>query len=137
MITFTAEGRLDGDSARVTIKDTELKIGLMGSDDPTPEEVLLGAALSCMILTIYYISREMGVQVKNVEGYIEGTLDPKGFQGDPNIPPGLLQVKYDLTIDSDDERMDEVMKLSMRRCPLKDTLMRRVDVDVSWKIRKT
>ncbi|ABP95634.1 MULTISPECIES: OsmC family protein [Metallosphaera] len=137
MITFTAEAKLEGETAVVSVKDLELKIGLIGSENPTPEELMLGAALSCMILTIYYISREMGVKLQGVEGYIEGNLDPKGFQGDPNVPPGLLQVKYDLTVFSDDERIGKVMELSMRRCPLKDTLMRSVDVDVTWKIRKT
>ncbi|MEL9970049.1 MAG: OsmC family protein [Metallosphaera sp.] len=136
MITFTAEGRLDKDTAVININDNEFKIGLMGSDNPTPEEFLLGAALSCMMLTVYYISKELNVKIEGVEGYIEGTLDPKGFQGEPGVPPGLLQVKYDLTVLSNDERIEEVMKLSLRRCPLKDTLVRSVNVEVSWKIRK-
>lgn len=138
MITFVVEGKLDNNGEVVTeIKGSEYRIGLLGSDLPTPEEVLLAAALSCMILTIYYTASELKVELKGVEGYIEGTLDPRGFQGDPDVPPGLLKVKYDLTIFSDDERIKRVMELSNRRCPLKDTLVRRIDVEVSWSVRKT
>jgi Predicted redox protein, regulator of disulfide bond formation len=98
MITFTVEGRLNQDEVVTEVKGMEYRIGLLGSDLPTPEEMLLASALSCMILTIYYISKEMKIDLKGVEGYIEGTLDPKGFQGDPNIPPGILEVRYDLTV---------------------------------------
>ncbi|QKQ99157.1 OsmC family protein [Metallosphaera tengchongensis] len=136
MITFTAEGKLEGDRALVSVKDTELKIGFIGSDDPTPEELLLGAALSCMLLTIHYIARERRVSFDEISGYIEGELDPKGFQGDPSIRPGVLKVKYDIVVVSKDERMGEVLELSLRRCPLKDTLMRGTEVDVKWEIRR-
>ncbi|MFP3204639.1 MAG: OsmC family protein [Metallosphaera yellowstonensis] len=136
MITFTVEGRLNQDEVVTEVKGMEYRIGLLGSDLPTPEEMLLASALSCMILTIYYISKEMKIDLKGVEGYIEGTLDPKGFQGDPNIPPGILEVRYDLTVFSNDERIQDVMQLSMRRCPLKDTLTRNVKVDVTWNVRK-
>ncbi|EHP68154.1 putative redox protein, regulator of disulfide bond formation [Metallosphaera yellowstonensis MK1] len=136
MITFTVEGRLNQDEVVTEVKGMEYRIGLLGSDLPTPEEMLLASALSCMILTIYYISKEMKIDLKGVEGYIEGTLDPKGFQGDPNIPPGILEVRYDLTVFSNDERIHDVMQLSMRRCPLKDTLTRNVKVDVTWNVRK-
>jgi len=136
MITFTVEGRLNQDEVVTEVKGMEYRIGLLGSDLPTPEEMLRASALSCMILTIYYISKEMKIDLKGVEGYIEGTLDPKGFQGDPNIPPGILEVRYDLTVFSNDERIQDVMQLSMRRCPLKDTLTRNVKVDVTWNVRK-
>jgi uncharacterized OsmC-like protein len=86
MITFTVEGRLEGDVAKTCVAGKEVDIGLMGSDYPTPEEMLLASALSCMMLTIYYVAKEMNVKLDDVEGYIEGTMDPKGFQGDPNVP---------------------------------------------------
>jgi hypothetical protein len=56
MITFTVEGRLNQDEVVTEVKGMEYRIGLLGSDLPTPEEMLLASALSCMILTIYYIS---------------------------------------------------------------------------------
>ncbi len=136
MITFTVEGRLEGDVAKTCVAGKEVDIGLMGSDYPTPEEMLLSSALSCMMLTIYYVAKEMNVKIDNVEGYIEGTMDPKGFQGDPNVPPGLLEINYFINVKSNDERINEVLEKSMRRCPLKDTLIRQIKVNVNWKIEK-
>lgn len=136
MITFTVEGRLEGDIAKICVAGKEVEIGLFGSDYPTPEEMLLASALSCMMLTVYYIAREMNVKLDRVEGYIEGTMDPKGFQGDPNVPPGLLEVNYFITVGSDDERINEVLDQTMKRCPLKDTLTRQIKVNVNWKVEK-
>lgn len=136
MITFTAEGRLDGDVVKVDVKSEEYKIGLLGSDYPTPEEMLLAAALSCLLLTVHYIAREREVKIDEAYGYIEGTIDPKGFQGYPNIPPGLLEVNYEITIKSKDERIREVIELAEERCPLKDTLTRPVKVNVKWNLMK-
>lgn len=136
MITFTAEGKLEGDLVKVSIKDDEYKIGLLGSDYPTPEEILLGSALSCLLLTIYYTAKEKNVEIEEAHGYIEGTMDPKGFQGDPNIPPGLLEVNYEVTVKSKDDRIVEVLELSEKRCPLKDTLTRKVKVNIKWNLLK-
>ncbi|EZQ04724.1 MULTISPECIES: OsmC family protein [Acidianus] len=135
MITFTVEGKLQGDIVRACVAGKEIEIGLMGSDYPTPEEVLLSSALSCMILTIYYIAKERNVKVNNIEGYIEGTMDPRGFQGDPEVHPGLLEVNYYITVESEDRRINEILEQSIKRCPLKDTLSRPVKINVNWDIR--
>ena len=58
MLTFTSEGKLEKDHVTVTLGDLELKIGLLGSGLPTPEEVLLASALSCLMLTVYYVAKE-------------------------------------------------------------------------------
>ncbi len=132
MMTFTVEGRLDGEVAKVCVAGKELDIGFFGSDYPTPEEVLLASALSCLLLTVKYVAREKGVEIEELSGYIEGTMDPRGFQGDPTIPPGLLEVNYEVKVKSKDERIREVIELSEKRCPLKDTLSRPVKVKVKW-----
>ena len=135
MITFTAEGELEGDVVKVSVGDGEFKIGLIGSDYPTPEEVLLGSALSCLMLTVYYVAREKGLKLNSLKGYIEGTLDPKGFQGDPNIPPGFLEINYEIEVRAENkELLEKVLQESERRCPLKDTLTRSIKVNVKWKI---
>ena len=135
MITFTAEGVLEGDKAKICVKDQEFVIGLLGSDYPTPEEVLLASALSCLMLTVYYVANEKGLKIEKMSGYIEGELDPKGFQGDPNIPPGFLSVSYEIEVKADNkELLEKVLEESERRCPLKDTLTRSIKVNVKWKI---
>ncbi|QIW24806.1 OsmC family peroxiredoxin [Sulfolobus sp. S-194] len=135
MITFTAEGTLEGDKVRVSVKDTEFIIGLLGSDYPTPEEVLLASALSCLMLTVYYVANEKGLRIEKMNGYIEGNLDPKGFQGDPNIPPGFLDISYEIEVKTDNkELLEKVLEESERRCPLKDTLTRSIKVNVKWKV---
>ena len=135
MITFTAEGVLEGDKVKVYVKDQEFVIGLLGSDFPTPEEVLLASALSCLMLTVYYVANEKGLKIEKMSGYIEGELDPKGFQGDPNIPPGFLSISYEIEVKADNkELLEKVLEESERRCPLKDTLTRSIKVNVKWKI---
>jgi len=135
MITFTAEGVLEGDKVKISVKDQEFVIGLLGSDYPTPEEVLLASALSCLMLTVYYVANEKGLKIEKMSGYIEGELDPKGFQGDSNIPPGFLSVSYEIEVKADNkELLEKVLEESERRCPLKDTLTRSIKVNVKWKI---
>jgi uncharacterized OsmC-like protein len=134
MMTFTVEGKLDGDVVKSCVNGTEVTIGLFGSDYPTPEEMLLASALSCMLLTIYYVAKEKGVEVEEANGYIEGTMDPRGFQGDPNVPPGLLEVNYDITVKSKDPKINEVIELANKRCPLKDTLTRSIKINIKWNI---
>ena len=134
-MTFTAEGELEGDHVKVSSMNSELVIGLFGSDYPTPEEVLLESALSCLMLTVYYVAREKNLKINSMKGYIEGTLDPKGFQGDPNIPPGFLEINYEIEVSAENkELLEKVLEESERRCPLKDTLTRSIKVNVKWKI---
>ncbi|MUN29661.1 OsmC family peroxiredoxin [Sulfolobus metallicus DSM 6482 = JCM 9184] len=106
----------------------------MGGEYPTPEEVLLASSLSCLMLTVVYIAREKGVAVEDIEGCIQGDMDPKGFQGDPSIPPGVLEVRYNLTVRSKDPRIKEILEESEKRCPMRDTLARSVKVVVKWDI---
>lgn len=135
MITFTVEGILEGDKVKVNVKDQNFIIGLLGSDFPTPEEVLLASALSCLMLTVYYIANEKGLKIESMNGYIEGELDPKGFQGDPNVPPGFLSISYEVEVKADNkELLEKVLEESERRCPLKDTLTRNIKVNVKWKL---
>ncbi|AWR95186.1 OsmC family protein [Acidianus brierleyi] len=134
MMTFTVEGKLDGDVVKSCVNGTEVTIGLFGSDYPTPEEMLLASALSCMLLTIYYVAKEKNVEIEEANGYIEGTMDPRGFQGDPTVPPGLLEVNYDITVKSKDPKINEVIELANKRCPLKDTLTRSIKINIKWNI---
>ncbi|AAK41320.1 OsmC family peroxiredoxin [Saccharolobus solfataricus] len=135
VITFTAEGRLDGDKVIVDLNGTEIKVGLLGSDNPTPEEFCLASAISCLILTVYYIAREKGVTINSIEGYIEGKMDTKGFQGVEEVPPGLLEVSYELIVYSKDSRISDILKEAEERCPMRDTLTRSVKVNINWKIK--
>ncbi|BBG22972.1 OsmC family protein [Sulfuracidifex tepidarius] len=133
-MTFTAEGKVEGDHVSVCAGGSEIKIGLMGSDYPTPEEVLLASSLSCLMLTVVYVAREKGVKLDEVSGCIQGDMDPRGFQGEPGIPPGVLEVRYNVRVKGNDARIKEIIEESERRCPMKDTLVRSVKVKVNWDI---
>ncbi|BBD71996.1 peroxiredoxin [Sulfodiicoccus acidiphilus] len=135
-ITFAAEAKLEEEKVRVYVKDSELVVGTIGSDYPTPEELLLSAALSCLLLTLLYVAREMEVHLEEVDGYIEGDLDPAGFNGGA-VPPGVLEVRYFVKVRSSDPRVSDVLNASERRCPLKDTLTRSVRVRVNWQLVHT
>lgn len=135
MITFTVEGELKGDVVETYVKDNVLRIGLLGTEYPTPEEILLASALSCLILTVYYIAKERDIKIDSIDGYIEGTLDPKGFEGDPSVPPGILEVNYFIDVKSEEPKIEEVLREAEKRCPLRDTLVRSVKVKVNWNIK--
>ncbi|WP_338601915.1 OsmC family protein [Sulfolobus tengchongensis] len=135
IVTFTAEGRLEGDKVIVNLSDIELKIGMLGSEYPTPEEFCLASAISCIILTVYYIAKEKGVSIISIEGYIEGKMDTSGFQGKGDIPPGLQEVNYELVVRSQDDRINDILQEAERRCPMRDTLTRNVKVNIKWKIK--
>ena len=62
-------------------------------------------------------------------------MDTRGFQGDSNVPPGLLEVNYDLVIESNDKRINEVIQEAEKRCPMKDTLNRSVKTNIKWIIK--
>lgn len=131
---FTAEATLEGDRVRVSTASSELLIGMMGGNDPTPEEIFMASALSCMMLTVKYYADRLGVKIESMNGYIEGELDPKGFTGESPSPPGFIKVTYHLKVRARGEKLDDVMKASERMCPLKDTLSRSVPVEVKWEI---
>jgi len=138
IITFTAEGEFSGDKVTITIMDDQiLEVGTLGSNYVKPEELCLASALSCLILTVNYIAKEKGVDVKGIEGYIEGKLDPDGFQGKNSVPPGLLEVNYHISVKSNDTKINEVIEEAERRCPMKDTLTRGIKVNIRWKIEET
>ena len=135
VITFTAEGVLEGDKVRVSVKDSELVSGLLSSDHLTPKEVLLASALLCLMLTVYYVANEKGVKIEEMSGYIEGSIDPKGFQGDPRVPPGFLEINYEVKVRADRrDLIQQVLEESERRCPMKDPMTRSVRVNVKWRL---
>jgi len=133
-ITFVSEGKLVGDKVIVNLSNGEMEIGPLGSGYPTPEELCLASAISCLILTVYYIAKEKGVVINSIEGYIEGKMDIDGFRRIKDIPPGLLEVNYELVVSSKDDRIVEVLKEAEERCPMRDTLTRSVRVNIRWKI---
>jgi len=133
-ITFVSEGKLVGDKVIVSLSNGEMEIGSLGSGYPTPEELCLASAISCLILTVYYIAKEKGVVINSIEGYIEGKMDIDGFRRIKDIPPGLLEVNYELVVSSKDDRIVEVLKEAEERCPMRDTLTRSVRVNIRWKI---
>jgi uncharacterized OsmC-like protein len=138
IITFYAEGELNKDgSIKVMLSKGEFLIGSIGSDYPTPEELLLASALSCLMLTVNYIANEKNVKIEAMKGFIEGKIDPKGFHGDPNIPPGLLEVNYEVEILSNDDKIKEVLIEAEKRCPLRYTLVNGVKVNIEWRLRNT
>jgi uncharacterized OsmC-like protein len=133
-MTFTAEGRLEGDHVKVCAGGKEMEIGLMGTDYPTPEEVLLASSLSCLMLTVVYIAREKDVKVEEISGCIQGDMDPKGFQGNDKVPPGMLEVRYNIRVKSKDRSIKDILEEAEKRCPMRDTLVRSVKVKVNWDI---
>ncbi len=99
----------------------------MGGADKamTPVEMLLAAMGGCMTVVVASFADSLGVELADVYVDLEGDLDPDGFMGkNPDVRPGFQEVRSTLTIESpsDPAKVEELAKLAIKRCPVKDTL---------------
>ena len=96
---------------------------------PGPPEYLLGAVLSCQIVTIRFWAAKLGLEVGKISSSAEGTLDLRGMFGfDDTVDAGFEDVRVTISIEGPHTReeyqrlLDEVEK----HCPMSDTVARAV-----------
>ncbi|MEM0373340.1 MAG: OsmC family protein [Sulfolobaceae archaeon] len=131
-IIFFAEARIENGKVKVQVKDSEIEMDPLGGDNPSPEEYFLASALACYLLTVNYIAKEKGVEIRELKGYIEGEMNLEGFYGKDGIPPGFLSIKMEVEI-SPNDKLQEIIEESNKRCPLKHTIENGVKIKISIK----
>jgi len=87
--------------------------GIGGSNtSPTPGVYGRAALGSCLAIGYMMKAAELNIPVKNLEVEVQADFDDGALLGtaDENIPPGYLEVRYTITIESD-AREEEIMSL--------------------------
>ena len=113
----------------------------MGGGDagPSPMEYVLAALCGCTAIIVRMIAGELGVAITDIEITAKGTIDPRGFKGNPRVSEHFQKVteRVTLTTDAMPDRLDQLRAAWEDRCPaynlLKDAGIR---MDVEWDIRR-
>ena len=94
---------------------------LLGTDSaPNPQELLMAAVNACMMVGYVAGASIRGITLEAVEIRTTGTLDLRGFLGlDDNVPPGYVEVDYDVRIKGDGSPQDfeEIHQTVMKTSP--------------------
>lgn len=131
-VTMRAEGRLDGDALTCKVETGRalVEAGLhpaAGGDGLTAcsGDMLLEALVACAGVTLRAVAAALEIPVKGGLVAAEGDLDFRGTLAvDKTAPVGFreIRLRFDLETDVDDERLDQLMKLTERYCVVYQTL---------------
>lgn len=122
-MTFAVDTRADSatanhQAATAAFSSTEHRMG--GPDEvPNPLELLLGSLTGCMNVVLQMVAHEKGFPGVSARFRATGTLDPRGFMGDPSVPPYFHTVSVDASVEGIPvEARDEVRAAVGSRCPV-------------------
>ena len=122
LTTYTLTGTsLSPRRMRIETDDADFVIG----DDASPVEYLLGSLLACVNSTGALVARDMGIDLEELTGTIEGTVDYAAFLGEEtDARAGYQQVTISLTVDADadDETLEAWLAAVEQRCPVSDNV---------------
>lgn len=109
---------------------------LLGTDTAvSPAEYVLQALAGCYTVTLTANAAARGIELKSYSLHLEGDFDLASFLGvAPEEPPGASQIRVDVTIDAPDasrEELEELVEVVTQRSPIRDTLIRPVEVVTS------
>lgn len=93
----------------------------LGGDDsaPTPMDYVVGAFLGCITVLIELVARERDVAIDAIELDATGSLDRRGFGGQPGVSPSFQEIAATVHLDADltaDSLPDFIAEVE-RRCP--------------------
>ena len=88
---------------------------LLGRDlGPNPVEYLLAGLTSCVTTSIIYHAASRGIKIDEIESYLEGDIDLRGFLGlDKNVRRGFQNIRMNFKIKADatDKELQEIVNL--------------------------
>ena len=94
---------------------------LLGANSaPNPQELLMAAFNSCMIVGYVAQASMRGIRLDDCRIEIEGELDVRGFLGlDETVPPGHRRINYVVSLDGDGsrEQFEEIHQAVMSTSP--------------------
>lgn len=106
---------------------------LLGTDTAvSPAEYVLQALAGCYTVTLTANAASRGIDLKSYALHLEGDFDLASFLGvAPEEPPGASQIRVDVTLEAPEatrEELEELVEVVTQRSPIRDTLIRPVDV---------
>jgi uncharacterized OsmC-like protein len=107
---------------------------LLGRDlAPNPVEYLLEALTACVTTSMVCHAAARGVAIEEIESYVEGDIDLRGFLGlDKNVRNGFQNIRMNFKIKADatDKEIQEIVNLGPTFSPVYDSVTRGVPVTV-------
>ncbi|MEA2537156.1 MAG: hypothetical protein QOF11_1390 [Chloroflexota bacterium] len=99
-------------------------------------DLLLGALAACAQLTCQMVAANMGLEGVTVSVTVEGDLDLRGTLGTADVPVGFetIRVRFGLSGDVPEERLDKLKERTERYCVVLQTLLAPPAIDASWKV---
>lgn len=109
----------------------------LGSPDsgPNPVEAVLAALGSCQAIVYRAYANALGLNLDRVEVETRGTLDFRGFLGNPTVPAGFERITFSTRVVSNEsaEQIEALARVVEQHCPVLDIL--RCPIDVSGAAR--
>jgi len=95
-----------------------------------PVEMVLTGLGGCLSICAGMFAKSCNVKLNNFYVDIEGDLDFRGFKGDKEVDPGFQDIRFTIHVDSDspEENIKKLIELIEARCPVSDTLQRKMNV---------
>lgn len=140
LITLKARGRIgDNLTCKVDTGRAIAEAGLhpaTGGDGTTlcSGDMLLEALAACAGVTLNAVATALEIDLRDAEIHTEGDLDFRGTLGvDKSAPVGFkaIRLKFLLDTDADDDRIEQLLKLTERYCVVFQTLSGRPELSVS------
>ncbi len=90
-----------------------------GNTAPNPQEYLMGALNSCVLVGFVAGCAMKGIELRDLEVRCETELDLRGFLGVAPVDPGCQSIRYTVTIDGNGtmEDYEEISKMVQATSP--------------------
>lgn len=126
-------GRADDSRAGRFDMSSDEPVALLGSDTAaSPGEYVLQALAGCYTVTLAANAAARGITLDGYRLHLEADFDLAGFLGvDKDQSPGAQQIRVEVELDAPNatrEQLDELIKVVESRSPIRDTLMRPIEV---------
>ncbi|MBP3191870.1 OsmC family protein [Natronogracilivirga saccharolytica] len=125
----------DGTTCEVEHKHWKFKVDIgtgEGGNDAGPGPGILerGALGSCLAIAYSQIAAVLEVPIDNIEVHVESDLDARGMLGIDDRPPGFIELRYNVHIESpaDEADVQKVIDKADRHSPVLDDFKRAIPV---------
>ena len=141
MITLKASGKIgEGISCKVETGRAMVEAGLHSATGGSgmlacSGDLLLEALVACAGVTLSAVATAIEVQIKDGTVKAEGDLDFRGTLGvSKEVPVGFkkIRLQFVLDCDADDEKLQTLLKLTVRYCVVYQTLKNGVEMNSSF-----
>jgi len=143
LVTLKAQGKIgEGITCKIETGKALVEAGLhpaTGGDGLTlcSGDMLLESLVACAGVTLRAVATSIGVDLKDATVYVEGDLDVRGtLSVSKDAPVGFknIRLRFELESNANQEQLDTLIKLTERFCVVYQTLSRKPEMSVSYKV---